>query len=247
MFVAAALSSCSNKNDLSGECTKLDLKTCYVHSEELTPIIVKDFGIFLRDSSGAQYYEYTDPVHVTFNENWIYSTIKIGKQSCWLYAFYPYRDMTFPYLPIDLQTQIDYLYCEPLIFNYSNAAISIEMKHLLTKLTFVVNGNASIKVNASEVPTTGSFNLVKKSFDLQIGNIKSEANTILLAPGKLEGYRLKIFYQGKNYDYLLPYIQAESGCEYVYRLTINKSNELELSNIHITDWGYGNEYTGTLK
>lgn len=247
-MLAAALTGCSNNNE-SSEDNQVSIQSCYTRSGTDTSII-KDFGLFIANSDGTAYNNISGNIHVTYDGTWYLPKITLGKENGTLMAYSPFDEScTMANMPLDLGKQIDYLYSKGQTVNYNNPNVSIELGHVLSKLTFIVENNPPTAIKIGNYPTTASLNLFKKTINANSrkGTIMATEGNIYVLPGSSQTIdKIVLTYQNVDYDYILPENTFEEGKEYVYNLSITVNHDLTLNELKVSPWISGGKYEGNL-
>lgn len=249
-MLAAAFIGCSNNNE-SSEDSQVSIRSCYTRSGTETSII-KDFGLFIAKSDGSAYNNSSSNsnIHVTYNGTWYLPKITLGKENGTLMAYSPFDETcTITNMPLDLSKQIDYLYSKGQIVNYNNPNVSIELNHILSKLTFVIENNSPTSIKIGNYPITASLNLFKKTINSNNtkGIITTTEGSIYILPGPSQTIdKIVLTHQNVDYDYILPENTFEEGKEYVYNLSITANHDLNLTELKVSPWISGGKYEGNL-
>jgi hypothetical protein len=247
--LATALWGCSSEQESNtSENMILRINSCYAMGEEQGEI--NDFGMFLTTQDGAIFDANGNNAHVTQDHGlWETPSITISPdQSAQLFAYCPYtEDATVTDIPVCISSQTDYLYSKGQTVTYSSYTPSIELYHLLSKITIQINDEAVESLSVSGYPEDGTLNLYEGTLSKGKTNttVMSEDNGILLFPG-YNDIVIDITYQGNSYHYPLT-IDLESGKEYIYSLVLQQNNKLEISKVTIINWETGGNYEGTIE
>lgn len=253
LLCPTVLTGCSDEKDpLEQEGEKeLRVENCFSCGvgTDVDGSLVKDFGMVLLDDAGDTYAGVPGPVHVTYDDGWIFPEVTLTEATCRLFAFSPFQEIPEKELPINLVSQTDYLASEELRLNWQNHRASIEMKHLLSLLEFTVEGSDACTLNMEELPVKGAYDLTSGSLSVKDnnGSIASKGNILLLFPGKTEERRIQIHYRDNVYDWYLPANTFEAGKRYTYILSLSKEGMLILSGVSVRPWQAGGDYTGSIK
>lgn len=246
-FISTALMGCTN-NDSPQMDESLKVE-CYSRSSENSRELVKDFGMYVLSSSGNSYPGVNNPVHVTYSNGWEFSPVLLN-ETAHIYTFSPYTETTdCTSLNINISNQIDYLASNSSITaNKDNAAVSITMEHILSKINVTIDGSSNCQVKLLNIPISATYNL--KTNILTAGSsadLTTNTSSVLICPSTYQVLKMVITYNGKEYEYTESAKQYEPGKEYTFNLTINDSKELIISgDITITDWLPAGNYDGTV-
>ena len=131
--------------------------------------LVKDFGMVLLDDAGDTYTGVPGPVHVTYDDGWIFPEVTLTEATCRLFAFL-LPGNSGKELPVSLVSQTDYLASEELRLNWQNHRASIEMKHLLSLLEFTVEGSDACTLSMEGLPVVGAYDLTSGSLSVKDNN-----------------------------------------------------------------------------
>lgn len=247
-MLAAAFTGCSNNNESTDE-KQVGIQTCYTRSGTATSII-KDFGLFVVNRDGTAYNNSSTNIHVTYKEAWYLPKITLGKENGTLMAYSPFDEScTITNMSLDLSKQIDYLYSTGQTVNYNNPNVSIELGHVLSKLTFVIENDSPTSIKVGNYPIIASLNLLKKTISPNNakGIITTTEGSIYILPGSSQTIdKIVLTYQNVNYDYILPENTFEEGKEYVYNLSITANHDLTLNSVSVSPWISGGKYEGNL-
>lgn len=254
LLLPAALMGCSGeeaggRTEESGKAF-LDIEACFSRSGESgeDSSLVKDFGMLLLDDAGSGYPEVENPVHVTYDGTWNCPKITLTERKCHLYAFSPFMNVPGKELSLTLIPQTDYLVSDKMVLDWQNCLANIEMRHLLSRLDFTIDGSDGCSLSIEELPVSATYNLESGKLSTKAnGTVTSSTHTLLAFPGEVGGNRVRLQAGGDSYDWYLPAATLESGKIYGYSLTLSKEGELVLSGVSVRPWEKGENYTGTIK
>lgn len=252
-LLPAALMGCSGEREPIPQDGKRELRVekCFSRSvgTDIDGSLVKDFGMVLLDDADNTYTGVSGPVHVTYDDGWIFPGITLTETICRLFAFSPFQNIPGKELPVSLVSQTDYLASEELRLNWQNHRASIEMKHLLSLLEFTVEGSDACTLNMENFPIEGTYDLTSGNLSVKEkdGSVASNGNILFLFPGKTEERKIQIRYRDDVYDWYLPANTFEAGKRYTYILSLSKEGTLILSGVSVRPWQTGGDYTGSIK
>lgn len=91
LLCPTVLTGCSDEKDpLEQEGEKeLRVENCFSRGvgTDVDGSLVKDFGMVLLDDAGDTYASVPGPVHVTYDDGWIFSEVTLTEAICRLFAF----------------------------------------------------------------------------------------------------------------------------------------------------------------
>lgn len=99
-----------------------------------------------------------------------------------------------------------------MVLDWQNCLASIEMRHLLSRLDFTIDGSDGCSLSIEELPVSATYNLESgKLFTKANGTVTSSTHTLLAFPGEVGGNRVRLQAGGDSYDWYLPAATLESG------------------------------------
>lgn len=227
-------------------------------------------GLFLTDGElGANYQENTEAANVPAmyqQGNWkVEKDLELTKAGT-AFAYYPYSDKVIDgaALPLEIQSQTDYLFATPSVVDEKNPIAQVGMKHALSLVSIRIRKNdyqhagKLTKVEVLDVQQTGTMNiatgvvtrsgptaiysvdrnLVLDDNDLVKTQMIMLPTIIAEAPGNI---RFQITIDDKYYTWDVPKAHNwEAGKEYTYTLNLSKTPE-ELPDLEL-DVDYWTKY-----
>ena len=228
-------------------------------------------GLFLTDGElGTNYQDNPDAANVpaTYQQGkWkVEKELELSEEGT-TFAYYPYSDKVTngTSLPVEIQSQTDYLYATPSVVDEKNPIAQIGMKHALALVSVQVRKNdyqhegklskvevldvqtaGTVNISTGEVTKTGSVsdyaverNLILDDNDLVKTQMIMLPTKIAEAPGNI---RFQITVDDKFYIWDVPKGHDwEAGMEYTYTLHLGKTPEelpeLELDVDYWTKYG----------
>lgn len=266
LAVFAAFSACSNEMDESSHPqTPLQIKTEIQSTRagiDATQFENNDvIGLFVSKNGKLT----SDGANVSAStkdngKSWSMSApIMLDQTSAVVYAYYPWQEKVNTEYGIsfnlDVASQTNYLYGISESVNNKAPIASINFKHALNKVGFVINNDENLKVSkvsisGSKLPTAGLFNVSSLSFEptsygtIVSKNINQVSESIcnvyfLVAPmGNLQ-LTLRVEYTGaedKVYEGSFTAQGVSIGQNVYYTVTVKKDEPIEISKATITDW-----------
>lgn len=223
-------------------------------------------GLFVQKDQGGNY----NDCDCSFNTKAILGTKWEVKENINLTTsgivcgYYPYNanvtDLTA--IPIESESQTDYLFSDKISVSGANASANLTMKHALSLMTFAISKESYIgegkitNVEITDVPLTGTMNCTtgtvtkansKASLCLAVtGNLPATVQVISI-PTELNGQTALFTIDGKLYSFPLQG-NLVSGMKSSYSLTINTTTSklMEIGDSSLQPWGVAGNYNGEL-
>lgn len=244
----AAFTGCSGANGTDIEAESVRIGSCTTRGEDGQDIPVKEFGMFATDSNGNLL---TGNIRMQHGPaEWSPTGINCDETGKYVYAYYPYSQAcTTLEMPMDLRTQTDYLRSLGAMVALScRPAVSITLSHVLSKLTFKVQGQTVENVNTGGYKYSATCNIRNGLITRGTaqGEISSSGSYLLVYPGAIEtGMAVSLSIEGNTYDFVLPAATLLPGKEYTYTLALHGQG-VEIVEINLTPWQSGGNYEGFL-
>lgn len=182
------------------------------------------------------------------------------------FAYYPYSDKVTDgtAVPVEIQSQTDYLYSRPAVVDDKNPIAQVGMKHALSlvsvrirkndyqhegKLTKVevldVQGIGTVNISSGEVSKIGDPVTYAVERDLVLDDASLVKTQMIMLPTVIANaagnIRFRITIDGQYYMWDVPKAHVwEAGKEYTYTLNLNKTAE-ELPDLEL-DVDYWTKY-----
>lgn len=226
-------------------------------------------GLFLTDGElGLNYQENAEAVNVPAmyqQGSWKVEKDLVLSEEGTAFAYYPYNSKVTDgtVVPLEIESQTDYLYATPAVVDEKNPIAQIGMKHALSlisvrirkndyqhagKLTKVevldVQQNGTMNIATGAVTKTGPTAIYSVNRDLVLDDNDLAKTQMIMLPtviAEAGNIRFQITVDDKYYIWEVPKSHIwEAGMEYTYTLNLSKTAE-ELPDLEL-DVDYWTQY-----
>jgi len=225
-------------------------------------------GLFVQKTNGTIYNDCDCSLNAkaVYNSGkWnILQNIRIGADTGSVFAYYPYNTSVTDYknIPVETDTQTDYLYSDKASVVATQPKANLTMKHAMSLVSFQISRNnypgagviSHIKITG--IPTTGILDISNGTIEAgEKSSFSHDCNITLAAapitvdfiaiPCNSVGVVAEFTVDGKTYTYKFPTGALEKGKTYTYSLSLNYTELLQTGS-SVSPWVNGNSYTGDL-
>ncbi len=243
----AALFGCTANSDEPEPSSSLSAE-CYSRKTEFSEAFpIKDFAMFVMKGD-QPYGDVSNPIHVTYGSTWTFPDVKLTEAIGTATAFSPFvSQSSYECIPMDISSQTDYMVSASYEVSNVSPTVTFQMEHLLAGIDVIVEGSRDVKVRAS-IKTTANYSIKNRQISSVAGTKEVATNGRLLVFPEYTSLSLTITHQGKEYEYLTPYIDFNSGKVYTFNLEVDDSLNLQIvGDVGIMDWQQGGDYSGIVK
>lgn len=273
MLSVGMLTSCGDDESTAEKISVLSINRAEVLNPSIKNTFVKgdEIGIFVVDEAGGAYNDcpcsWNNKATLSDNGWKIEKDIYLNEKGGTMKSYYPYNvEVAQPtQIPVESATQTDYLYSGSISVNAGNPVATLQMKHALASVKFVIKkdgyaGEGKIsEVSLQGINTGGMLNITsgeiavnKKGNESYKGDflLKESPVTIgiIALPQSVTSTTVVLLLDGEKYGYKLPEGDWKQGKEITYTLGINTAgkNLFEIGSSSIEEWGAGGSYEGNL-
>lgn len=195
--------------------------------------------------------------------------VELSEESCYIYAYYPYSSSANDsrILPVESQSQTDYLYSVALSANRTAPSPRLQMRHALSLIRIqLLRGDyvgagrvgevylhgiyreGNLDLRSGRIDPIGTRSDEVHSFQTQLGEEQAIDLPILVIPQSCEGVDIRFTIDGSNYVYSPPARSWEAGKEILYVLRVDPNSTLHLlATESIEGWTSGGIIRTNLK